>query len=148
VLEQEAPMHEDLLGRRILEAWGLTKLTPRVRARLTEQLEQLTRRGGVLARGEFLWWAARAPEQYTEFRGAHEEREASQLPPEEVANAAASVLAQALSLGKEDLCRETGRLFGVLRLTRTVLPVLEAGLQHLERTGRCAFEGERVVWKR
>ncbi|HYI02938.1 DUF3320 domain-containing protein [Hyalangium sp.] len=148
VLEQEAPMHEDLLGRRILEAWGLTKLTPRVRARLTEQLEQLTRRGGVLARGEFLWWAARDPEQYTEFRGAHEEREASLLPPEEVANAAASVLAQALSLGKEDLCRETGRLFGVLRLTRTVLPVLEAGLLHLERTGRCAFEGERVVWKR
>jgi very-short-patch-repair endonuclease len=148
VLEQEAPVHEELLARRILEAWGLTKLTPRVRARLEEQLEHLSQRGVVLARGEFLWWAARAPEQYTEFRGAHEEREASQFPPEEVANAAASVLAQALSLGKEDLCRETGRLFGVQRLTRTVLPVLEAGLQHLERAGRCTFEGERVVWKR
>ncbi|MDY7225594.1 DUF3320 domain-containing protein [Hyalangium rubrum] len=148
VLRQEAPLHEELLARRILEAWGLSKLTPRVRARLEEQLGQLVQRGAVLAQNEFLWWAERNPAQYTEFRGPHEEREASQLPPEEVANAAASVLAQALSLGKDDLCRETGYLFGVQRLTRTVRPVLEAGIHHLERTGRCAYEGERVVWKR
>jgi hypothetical protein len=136
-----------VLARRLLEAWGLTKLTPRVRTRIEEQVAELTKRGVALTRGEFLWSGARAPAGYTEFRGAHVEREAAQLPPEEVANAAAWVLSQALSLGREDLFRETGRLFGIQRLTRTVLPVLQAGLEQLVSQGRCALEGERVVWK-
>lgn len=147
VLEHEAPLHEDLLARRILEAWGLSKLTARVRTRIEEQLGELTRRGTAITMGEFIWSSVCGPTQFTAFRGAHEEREAAQIPPEEVANAAASVLSQALSLGREDLFRETGRLFGLQRLSRTVIPVLEAGLQHLERQGRCAVEGERVVWR-
>ena len=148
MVEQEAPVHTELLARRILDAWALTKLTPRVRARIDEQLAELTRRGTVLAKDEFLWRPDQGPAQFAGFRGEHPDREPSHIPPEEVANAAASVLAQALSLGREDLCRETGRLFGIQRLTRAVVPVLEAGLEHLERTGRCLSEGERVSWKR
>lgn len=147
VLELEAPLHEEVLARRLLEAWGLTKLTPRVRTRIEEQVAELTKRGVALTRGEFLWSGARAPAGYTEFRGAHSEREAAQLPPEEVANAAAWVLSQALSLGREDLLRETGKLFGIQRLTRTVQPVLQAGLEQLVSQGRCALAAERVVWK-
>jgi very-short-patch-repair endonuclease len=147
VLNQEAPLHEDLLARRILDAWGLSKLTPRVRQRIEEQTGELAKRGMVLIQGEFLWSSTRGPSQYTGFRGAHAEREAAQLPPEEVANAAESVLSQSLSLGREDLLRETGRLFGIQRLTRTVLPVLEAGLELLIRRGRCTPDGDRAVWK-
>lgn len=147
VLEQEAPIHEDLLARRVLEAWRLSKLTPRVRSRIEEQLRELTQRGMVVATGEILWEGARGPSQYTGVRGAHPEREAAWLPPEEVANAAALVLSQALSLGREDLFRETGRIFGIQRLSRTVLPILEAGVQNLEQKGRCTVAGERVVWR-
>jgi hypothetical protein len=147
VVEQEGPLHTELLARRIIDAWALTKLTPRVRTRIEEQLAELSRRGTVLVKEEFLWWPARGPAQFTGYRGEHEAREPSQIPPEEVANAAASVLAQSLSLGREDLCRETGRVFGIQRLTRAVLPVLEAGIEHLMHTGRCTVEGERVSWK-
>jgi hypothetical protein len=147
VLNQEAPLHEDLLARRILDAWGLSKLTPRVRQRIDEQTGELAKRGIVLIQGEFLWSSTCSPSQYTGFRGAHAEREAAQLPPEEVANAAESVLSQALSLGREDLLRETGRLIGIQRLTRSVLPVLEAGLELLTRRGRCTTEGDRAMWR-
>ena len=147
VLEQEGPVHEELLARRLLAAWGLQKLTLRVRQRIEEQVAELVKRGAVLERGEFLWSGARRPEQYTDFRRAHPEREAVHLPAEEVANAAAWVLAQALSLGREDLLRATGRLFGVQRLTRAVLPVLQGGLELLVLQGRCVLEDERVVWK-
>jgi hypothetical protein len=118
-----------------------------VRQRIEEQIGELAKRGIVLTQGEFLWSSTCGPSQYTGFRSAHAEREAAQLPPEEVANAAELVLSQALSLGREDLLRETGRLFGIQRLTRTVLPVLEAGLELLTRRGRCVTEGERAVWK-
>ncbi|ATB34938.1 DNA helicase related protein [Cystobacter fuscus] len=147
VLEQEGPVHEELLARRLLESWGLQKLTPRVRQRIEEQVAELTKRGAVIERGDFLWSGANGPERYTDFRGAHPEREAAQLPTEEVANAAAWVLSQALSLGQEDLLRATGKLFGVQRLTRTVLPVLQGGLALLASQGRCVVEDERVVWK-
>ncbi|MBZ4423140.1 DUF3320 domain-containing protein [Myxococcus sp. RHSTA-1-4] len=147
VLEQEAPIHEDLLARRLLEAWRLSKLTARVRRRIEEQLGELIHRGGVVRTGEILWEGARGPSQYTGVRGAHPEREVAWLPPEEVANAAALVLSQALSLGREDLFRETGRIFGIQRLSQTVLPILEAGVQSLERKGKCTVTGERVVWR-
>ena len=48
---------------------------------------------------------------------------------------------------KEDLLRETGRLFGIQRLTRTVLSVSQAGVDLLASQGKCAVEVERVVWK-
>ncbi|MBU8900307.1 DUF3320 domain-containing protein [Corallococcus sp. M34] len=147
VLEQEGPIHEELLARRIQEAWGLGKLTPRVRKRMEEQLAELVQRGAILAQGEFLWAGSRRPAQFTGFRGAHDDRDVSQIPPEELANAAAAVLAHALSMERDELLRETGRHFGVSRLTRTVVPVLEAGLELLAREGRCTLAGERVIWR-
>ncbi|NNC08468.1 DUF3320 domain-containing protein, partial [Corallococcus exiguus] len=147
VIDQEAPLHEDLLARRVLDAWGLTKLTPRVRKRLEEQLQALAKRGTVTIQEEFLWSTSRGPARYSGFRGAHPEREAAHLPPEEVANAAAAVLTQALSLEREDLLRETARCFGIQRLTKAVIPVLEAGLTLLLQRGHCLAEGERMVWK-
>ncbi|MET0402645.1 MAG: DUF3320 domain-containing protein, partial [Cystobacter sp.] len=147
VIEQEAPVHEELLARRLLEAWGLQKLTPKVRQRIEEQVAQLAKRGAVIEQGEFLWAGTRGPREYADFRGEHPEREAAQLPTEEVANAAAWVLSQALSLGREDLLRATGKLFGVQRLTRAVLPVLQGGVELLVSQGRCEVEDERVVWK-
>ncbi|MFB1478875.1 hypothetical protein [Corallococcus sp. RDP092CA] len=98
--------------------------------------------------GEFLWSPSRGPAQYTGFRGAHPDREAAHLPPEEVANAAGAVLTEALSLEREDLLRETARCFGIQRLTRAVIPVLEAGLTLLLQRGHCQADGDRVVWKR
>lgn len=146
VLQQEAPLHEELLARRIQEAWRLGKLTVRVRKRIEEQVAELSKRGLATVQGEFLWSSTCVPLQYTGYRSLGE-REPTQLPPEEIANAAASVLSRALSLTREDLLRETGRLFGLPRLTRNVLPVLEGGLELLAQRGRCSVEGERVVWR-
>jgi hypothetical protein len=151
VVEVEAPVHEELLMRRVLTAWAIEKLTAKPRARLEEEIAALAAEGKALVRrGPFLWRPKEDPAAFARVRGAAADgatRDAEHLPPEEVAAALARVLAQNLSLERGDLAKEAARIFGYARAGRAFLERVEEGIAALEARGALEVEEARLHWR-
>jgi hypothetical protein len=144
VVAQEAPLHVDLLARRVGTAFGATKVTERLRKRI------LAVAAAVTVRGEVVWPAGVDPAGWTRIRGPAVEgvsRDAGELPVEEIAAAAAWLLSTNLSMPTADLLRETARVFGIQRMGAKVSEAMAAGVDLLVARGRAAKDGERVSWK-
>ncbi|MCB9696258.1 MAG: DUF3320 domain-containing protein [Alphaproteobacteria bacterium] len=144
VVAEEAPLTVDLLARRVGTAFGASKLTNRLRKRI------LTVAKGVEVRGSTVWPAGADPTAWTRIRGPSEDgttRDASELPPEEIAAAAAWLLATNLSMPTQDLSRETARLFGIQRLGTRVSEAMSAGLDVLVARGLVTVDGDRIQWR-
>jgi len=151
VVGSEGPIHVNALMRRVLEPFGLVRLTARPRERLGLLIRELARRGAIVIRGDFAWPPSLPPETYSACRGTDEAgawRPVDEIAPEEIANGIALVLKDCLSIPREDLLRETARSFGVQRLGANVASSVEQGLAVLVAAGRCAVEGDRVVLRR
>jgi hypothetical protein len=141
VIATEAPITFDLLARRIADAWQIARVTERVRQRIRRFLPMSTAAADVIL----------APDTTTAaFRGfrttAAEDlaRSAEDLPVCEIANAMAWLLRQHVSIGDEDLARETARLFGIARLGSAVRGAMTAGLDELVARGDAMRDEARV----
>lgn len=135
VMAVEAPIAFDVLCRSVASPWDLKKATRRLR----ERVRSLLRRTDIQLRkcsyGEFAWRSNQDPGKYEGFRvkgpdGAGD-RSASEIPPEEYANAAYEVLSGHLSMPAVDLQREAGRVMGFSRMGKKV--------------EECAAEGVRLL---
>jgi len=147
IVDGEGPVHFDFMAYRLIECWGLTKLTARSRDRVEKAMKSLQRRKELVRRGAFLWPTTLSLDGYLRYRlpddggGA---RPIEYIPPEEIANAAAFLLGEALSIEREELARTTARLFGVLRSSRNIADCVDEGISRLETSGRCRVDGSRV----
>ncbi|MBC7545828.1 MAG: DUF3320 domain-containing protein, partial [Candidatus Sericytochromatia bacterium] len=149
VVATEGPIHVDLLCRRLMPAFGLGRLTDRIRRRVLEAGRPLIGHGGLQLADDILWPVGVIPAQWAGFRGAAADgtwRDAEHLPPAEVAQAACWILSGNLAMSQEDLLREVGRCFGIQRAGKQASAFLGLGLRHLERQGRCQIDGGRVRW--
>lgn len=144
----EGPIHEEVLARRVCEAWSIERLTARPTRRLGELLKNVCRTGTIRQRGEFYWPGSANPDTYSAYRttpeGEEPARDLPQIAPEEIANLAVALLRQAGSLDRTALAREVARLFGVQRMGAKVRESLEAGLSLLVDSGRCEASGDRL----
>jgi very-short-patch-repair endonuclease len=149
VVRREGPISMDLAAKRVASTWGFD----RVRARAVKRVRSLVSRAGVHLQsspaGDFLWMTDTEPQGYAGFRvpdatgrGA---RQASELAPEEVANAALHLLEGHLSAPVDELVRETARLFGFQRVGRLVDERMRAGIETLVGRGAARMDGEMVV---
>lgn len=148
VLATEAPVHLDELSRRVGASFGVGRITDRLRERITDILRSSATAATV--RGDFVWRADQTPESWSEVRGPSaggETRAAEQIPPEELAAAAAWVLSRCLSTTQDDLVRQTARAFGIARAGARVTERMLAGIAVLEKAGRCVARGDRVEWR-
>lgn len=113
VMEGEAPISRSLLCKRILSAWGISRLGQRLDGYLEELLSSenyyTTRHEDLI----FYWLSKEQYQDYTAFRTGN--RDAVDLPPEEVANAMKYILTNEISLPTTDLSRLCAQLFGFAR---------------------------------
>lgn len=145
VLAREAPIAFELLCRRLLPAWGIGRITDRVRDRVRAVLPGDARRDD----DDVLWAAGQDPAGFATFRVPAEgddaaARDAEHLPIAEIANAMAWLLTQHGGLGTDDLLRLAARLFGISRLGSSVRAAMRRGLELLASQGRGVVEGEQV----
>src|SRR5690606_31401130 len=122
VLAAEAPISESLLTARIRTQWGLKSSGKRIAKRVRSAVVASGARVVVHGADTFYWPADSDPERWNSFRVAGndplDQRNAEDLPPEEIAAAAHAVLSTQLSLTKEGLVSETARLLGYRRTGR------------------------------
>ena len=153
ILEIEGPISGENLCRRLMNAWGIQRMSAKVEARFQEMRElgewvETTGMGAV-----YYWAKGMNPRQYTGFRvppseqGEEMRRDMEDIAPEELAAAVRFLLEQQISLPQVDLIREVCRLFGFARTSPAieekvmtgVKKAVELGYVTLEETGRIVY---------
>lgn len=138
ILEQEAPIYENLLKRRIARAWGFSRTGGNIQkildACMPSDLET-----SLHGDDRVIWSAAQTPAEYRFYRVSCSEenkRTIDEIPPEELANAMYEVLIDFNSCEKDTLFRETVKLFGLSAVTARARKYLEYGFAVLRKSGR------------
>ena len=148
VLEKEAPVSKDVLCRRVLSAWALNRMGPKIDAWFIAQFAQM-KLTYTDAGKRFYWNENQQPESYLHYRVSVKEtdkRDASDIPPEEVSNAIRELLENLISLNRADLIKETARIFGFNRIGGQVEASMVGGIEKAVQRGFAKIEGDRVFW--
>ncbi len=127
VIDGEAPIHEELLIRRVRLSFGISRQGSRIQSFLRTILGKVRCQTTRQAEALIYWRSDQIPGSYKLYRIG--EREACHLPAAEVANALVAVLDAQFSMPKDDLLRETARLFDLQRMTAPVVAAMEDGLR-------------------
>ncbi len=148
VISREAPIHMQLLTRRVQASYDMKRVTQKTEGRLKRVLQN----SQVRFKGDFVWAPGQDPNEYDAFRRPgdqpEQQRKAQEIAPEEAAVAALWVLRQNIALPVEDLVRETGRLFGFARTGKQIKSCIMDGLEVLVQRGKCRRKEGRVEYRK
>jgi hypothetical protein len=148
VLAAEAPISRELLCKRVLEAWGISRVGSRIGKRFDHLFLSMYLKNTKLGDAIFYWKDEVDPNQYDEFRVPSKDdktrRNLENIPPEEIASAAKYILNQQIGLLKEDLEREISRIFGFARCTEAMQKCIRAGIEIAIKRQWAVKDGDRV----
>jgi very-short-patch-repair endonuclease len=130
VLAAEAPMHVDVLARRVGAYFGIGRLTQRV----SDQVRSaLAGRGRFGDEADIVWRLDQDPDGVPAVRvagqGASARREIDEVPLVEVAAAARIVVERAVGIPAAELVRDAARLLGFARITERVTERVAVGVR-------------------
>ncbi len=141
VLDQEAPISQNLLLRRVLQSYGISRSGTRLQAHMTDLLSSMDLLTTTFEDRVFYWNPDQDPTAYTQFRvsdGEENRRDAKDVPIQEAANAVCHVLSEQIGMTREDLIREAAKAMGYARLGTNVTALFSAAIQYAETKGRIA----------
>jgi very-short-patch-repair endonuclease len=149
VVEEEGPMSLDLATRRVAAHWGFRRIHNKAINVVRRSLDRSQVSVATTSVGEFLWPISVDPSAYADFRVPGDlpesTRDSSDLPPEEIANAALHLLRRHVSVPEEELVRETSRLFGFKRTGSSVVQHMVAGIEVLLAREEARRDGAMIV---
>jgi hypothetical protein len=132
VLEVEAPVSKNLLCKRILSAWGISRNGARLNNYFESLFFEMDIRKNSYDNNIFFWRQEQHPAEYTLYRSAendYDKRGPDDIPPKEIANAVKQVLKEQISLSKDDLIRETAKLFMFSKVGNNVENAMKQGIK-------------------
>lgn len=138
VLKAEAPVSGAVLTKRVVQSCGISRSGSRIQEHMNTILSRMNLKSTTQDDGVFYWREDQQPEAYAGFRVSGEgtsRRDARDVPVQETANAVYAVLYEQISMGQEDLLRETARKLGYTRLGGNVLSALDAGIRYAQSQG-------------
>jgi hypothetical protein len=148
VMETEAPISHSLLSKRILNAWGISRLGVRLNDYLTTIYSRMglkhTSQSGIY----FYWNREQEPLNYSKFRVPGDDdskRNADDLAKEEIICGIKEVLTNQISLPENDLIREVAKIFGYARLGGNVEQAMKMGIDFALQKELVISKNERIV---
>ena len=135
ILEKEAPISRSLLTRRVVQSYGIARAGSRIQSHMDAIYQSMKLQTTEQTDQVFYWLPTQDPEAYFEFRvGSSEEnrRDAKEVPVQEAAAAICQVLREQISLGSEDLVRESAKLMGYSRLGTAVTMLFMEGIRYAQ----------------
>ena len=143
-MESEAPISKSLLCKKILSEWGISRLGTRVEAQIETALDTLniyrTEYEGLV----FCWNDKEQCASYSIYRPVSD-REATDIPPEEIANAIRQVLTDSISLPAADLIKACAQQFGFARMGSNIDAAMQRGIREAVKRNYAKIENERVT---
>ncbi len=143
VMKAEAPISKSLLYKRILTAWGISRLGQRLGSYFNELLATTDFYSSQYEDLTFYWLSKEQYLEYDLFRTGM--RDAVDLPPEEVANAMKYLLTDEISLPITDLSRLCAQLFGFARGGSNVDAAMHRGMIKALERDYLKTENDRAV---
>ena len=146
IMRTEAPISRSLLSSRIFNAYGILRKTARLIEWMDGILDKTPYYKQEIDGLVFYWNTKEEADSYTGFR-IDSKREAVDLPPREVANAARNILEQQVALPLVDLMRVTAQLLGYARFGLNVETAMRRGVQILLDGEEVKIEGGKILMK-
>lgn len=144
IIATEAPITSDLLYKRIVRAYGLTRVSPRLQATVDTALRQInaacTPNGDS---GRTYWSDTVRPEGYDRYR-TDSGRDFADVPVVEVENAMLYVISQQISLSTDDLKRLTAYQLGYTRKGTVIETITGMVAERLKARGAIKIDGEKA----
>ena len=144
IMESEAPISKSLLCKKILSEWGISRLGTRVEAQIETALDTLniyrTEYEGLV----FCWNDKEQCASYSIYRPVSD-REATDIPPEEIANAIQQLLTDSISLPAADLIKACAQQFGFARMGSNIDAAMQRGIREAVKRNYAKIENERVT---
>jgi hypothetical protein len=139
IINEEAPICEKLLRKRIIRHWGFLRSGEKIQATISRCLPKEMAITDV--NGEKVFWSEiTTPSNYLKYRTPDEEeaamREMDEIPPEELANAMFEILSDLHSCPTDALFSETVKLFGYQKVTENARNYLQLALNWLNESSR------------
>lgn len=144
VMNCEAPISKSLLCKRVLSAWGITRLVQKIETYFDSLLDECNYYKSKHEDISFFWTNENNYREYTIYR-TNSKRDAVDLPPEEIANGMKKILAEDISLPIADLSRLTAQLFGFARSGSNVDAAMSRGLKVAIDKGYMKEENGRAI---
>jgi hypothetical protein len=146
VLAAEAPMHLDVLARRVGAYFGIGRLTQRV----TDQVRvALAGRGRWGDEEDVVWRLDQDPAGVPAVRvagdAASARRAIHEVPLAEIASAARIVVERAVGISTGELVRDAARLLGFSRTTERVIERVATGVRLAAQRDLIRIEGDRAT---
>jgi len=143
VMEIEAPISRLLLCKRVLAAWGISRLGQRLDGYLNELLISGNFFVSYSENLAFYWLNEEHYLQYSSFRKGM--RDAVDIPPEEIANTMKYILTDEISIPTIDLSKLSAQLLGFARGGSNVDAAMQRGMVKAIDKGYLKIENGRAV---
>lgn len=144
IIENEAPINKSLLCQKILTEWGISRMGQRIETHLESLFYKLklyrTQNDNLI----FFWIDEVQCKSYEDYR-PQSNREANDLPPEEIANAIKQILTDSISLPQQDLIKACTQLFGFARTGTNLDAAMQRGIKEAIKRKYVIVENERIV---
>ena len=148
VLKAEAPVSRTLLAKKVFACWGITRPGATMKKTFDSALEKSDAKITSAGETEFVWLSEQDPENYKKCRaitGESERRDASDIPPEELAHGIKLIMSRQIAMQRDDLLRETAHLFGFTRITPALETSLALGIRQAKGKGYISFGDDGKV---
>ncbi len=136
VVETEGPVSPTRLAKLVAHAYGLNRVLDDRVVQINQAVPADLRRD---PEERFVWPDARDPLRWRGFRrttGSPKERALDDVALREIGNAMASIAEHAMGITRDELAKETYRVFGGTRVTPSARERLDRALDVIVREGR------------
>jgi very-short-patch-repair endonuclease len=146
VVDQESPVHESEITKRLMKAFGVTRAGNRITETVREAITYGHRMGTLHHSGGFVYTDAKRAatvRDRSDFESS--ERKIELVAPEELDAGLIEIVQKSFSIDPIAAISATIELMGFGRATGNISAIMQARLSHVLQLGRIKLEGERLV---
>ncbi len=143
IVSQEGPIAISMVEERMAEAWGIGRMSQKIKNKISDDISQLVRSGKIQLKDNFLFAIDQGEIQIRISSQDGYRRSIEEIPLEELAEAVYLCVKTALSITPDDLLKETARIFD-FRLTDKARERLIEAAQLVQRSGRIKWREDKV----
>ncbi len=143
IVKTEAPISKNLLYKKLLQEWNMSRTTPKLDSYLEYLIGELNL-PNTIHHQPFYWNPGQKTEPDFYRDNTIEKRAIEDIAPEEIMVALDEIVSQSLSIDEEELIRHTARIFGFAKTGRQIDTLLRYAIDLMVKTGKYKREGERI----
>jgi len=133
ILSVESPVSRDVICKRVLDSWGISRRGNRINDRFNSIFRNMGLTKTTYSDAVFYWDNGANPSSYDKFRvpssaDTRTRRNIEHIAPEEIASVAKHIVKMNAGMNVDDLARETARIFGFARYTENMIAPIRLGI--------------------